>query len=195
MLKTKHQTKISLLLISMVLSGILLPNYLMSHQAHATNISSSTPNATVTVPSHIAISVDQSEVIAQSISTGLMSGTFTATVTANTGYNISISANKDSSTSLTSTAGTQVIPTLSADGLIDRDTHAWGIRTCAGLSAETCTGNYLGVPAYGTTKNFYSTSTIPSSSISTLFQVGISVSPDLPSGDYGTTILVTASTK
>ncbi len=153
------------------------------------------PNVSVIVPKMITLDISDSVDIATE-SNEVNTGNFTATVESNKDYTISLNAATDAvdATSLTNYKdGNKIgeIPTITTSQP-QSGISSWGIMLCNGIETTTCINNYQPLP----TKN--ATNTFASGTKGThqhLFQIGIGIGPELPSGTYTTSIQVTASQK
>ncbi len=158
------------------------------------------PNISVTVPNIITLDVSDSVDIATE-SNKVNTGHFTAKVESNSDYTISLNA---ASEELDATAlvnykdGNKVgeIPTITNTEQPQPGISSWGIMLCNGTEISTCTNNYLPLP----TKNPNPDTINPfvnetKGAHQHLFQIGIGIGPELPSGTYSTSIQVTASQK
>ncbi len=103
-------------------------------------------------------------------------------VGSNQKYSIGISAK---SPSLTSPASSTTIPSKS--GLLNTNDNAWGIKKLD--TAKAPASSFTSITSANQT--FYTSSTPESTTL--LFPIGISTTPDLPSGEYSTNITVTAT--
>ncbi len=159
------------------------------------------PNVSVTVPNIITLDVSDSVDIATE-SNVVNTGNFIAKVESSKDYTISLNAVSDDidATSLVNYKdGNKVgeIPTI-----VNNNTQpqpgisSWGIMLCNNTNKESCTNNYLPLPTKNPnpdTINPFVTGT--KGTHQHLFQIGIGIGPELPSGTYTTSIQVTASQK
>ncbi len=158
------------------------------------------PNISVTVPSIITLDVysedeDNNTVNIAMDSNNTGEGNFIAKVSSNSTYNLSLSTTENGHTDLRSDNTNSSIPALSTTSPIitTNDSKWWGIKCTNPSDSTNCKQtNYTGLTDYLTPTPFY-TSTQGASNQLTNFTIGIQVSPDLPSGTYSTSILVTAS--
>lgn len=150
------------------------------------------PNVSVSIPNIITLDVSDSVDITTQ-SNEVSTGTFTAKVESNQNYSISLNAASDSTALINSKDGSKIaeIPTITTTQPTP-GTSSWGIRTCSGLDISSCTELYQPLPAKDITNTFLSDTP---GSHQHLFQIGIGISPSLPSGTYSTNILVTANQK
>ncbi len=154
------------------------------------------PNVSVIVPNIITLDVSDSVDIATE-SKVVNTGNFTATVESNKDYTISLNAvndNADATSLVNYKDGNKVgeIPTIAENAQPTVGISSWGIRTCTGLTMETCTTDYQPLPTKNTTNTF---TTGTKGTHQHLFQIGIGIGPKLPSGTYTTSIQVTAAQK
>lgn len=135
-------------------------------------------------------------------------GIFTAKVSSNQGYKIFINT-KDETTNLVRVNGGvgDIIPAVGDGKLVEKGTSAWGIRACKSIDAlegqSGCKdGSYKAVGKNGeidnpvtesTTTNVFYTSNTGVSEEVTVYEIGISVSPELPSGTYTNNLVITAA--
>ncbi len=150
------------------------------------------PNISVKVPEIITLDVYSSDENNKTVNittdnSGRGFGRFKAKVSSNSSYNLSLSTIDDGHTDLRNDKTNTSIPTLSPSVTTD-DKSWWGIK-CANSPDCTKTG-YTGLT--NSTIPYFS-STTGGSDLITNFTIGIQTSPDLPSGTYSTSILVTAS--
>lgn len=166
-------------------------------------------NILISVPNIITLDVYSNEedkedkiVDIETNSSDISTGTFIAEVSANANYNVLLNATSeaDDATSLIGrkedgTVNNQLIPTITTEQP-RAGASSWGIRACASLLEDSCdTTLYRPLPTYSTSGDaaiFYTGT--PTFSTKTMFQIGIGVAPDLPSGTYTTEIRVTAVT-
>ncbi len=158
-------------------------------------------NISVTVPSIIILDVyseneDNNTVDININNNGAGEGNFTAKVSSNSSYNLSLSTVDGGHTDLRNDNTNSSIPALSTTPPIitTNDSKWWGIKCTNNPSDSTnCKQtNYAGLTDYLTPTLFY-VSTQGANNNLTNFTIGIQTSPDLPSGTYSTSILVTAS--
>lgn len=117
----------------------------------------------------------------------LAKGTFSATVTANKGYTLSLHATQPNLTS----AASDAILAIAAGGTssLPAGTTAWGVQKQADATANN--GVYTGLTT--SPVEFFRSATA-ADKILTSFNVGIMVTPSIPSGTYSTDVTITAST-
>ncbi len=154
------------------------------------------PNVSVTVPNMITLDVSDSVDIATE-SSKVNTGEFMATVESNSDYTISLNATSEEldATSLVNYKdGDKVgeIPTITENTQPQPGISSWGIMLCNNTNKESCTNNYLPLPTKNATNTF---TTGTKGTHQHLFQIGIGIGPELPSGTYTTSIQVTASQK
>ncbi len=159
------------------------------------------PNISVTVPSIITLDVystDENNNVVDIVmdNNGSGTGQFTAKVSSNSAYNLSLSTIENGHTDLRNDNTNTSVPALSTTSPIvtTNDKSWWGIKCTNNPSDSTnCKQtNYTGLTNYLTPTLFY-TSTQGANNNLTNFTIGIQTSPDLPSGTYSTSILITAS--
>lgn len=148
------------------------------------------PNINIIVDKTITLSIDNPNInIDAPSSTAVITKEFVATVSSNADYTISLNAT--SSTSLLSNNGREIPTITNKDGeQLEPKTSKWGIRICSSDSTA-CTNNYLGLPTKNTANTFVTGN--QGLNQQTLFQIGIGIGPELPSGTYATKFTVTAS--
>lgn len=155
------------------------------------------PNLSVTVDKILTMKLDSNEVNIEPKNGEIMTGDFGATVSSNADYTLSITAAEGASTSLVNQNDNIVIaeiPTIANEtSSLTPNENNWAIRLCHDTNKTNC-NNYKPITPYGTT-NIFLTNGTPTPSTTSLFEVGIGISPSLPSGTYSTNILVTASQK
>lgn len=155
-----------------------------------------------TVPAHVAVQVvpaitlevvakdhqgsSDNEILFSPAVNSTDEATFSAIVSTNQSYTLSLSGldgqtamYKDGYTSATATADTQIPGT----GQITAGQSSWGVK----LASAT---NYSPVPS--TVTEFY-TGPDPVVTASTDFNIGMAIGPNLESGSYSGTLLITAS--
>ncbi len=156
------------------------------------------PNISVTVPSLITLdvysdNVDNKIVNINPNNTGYGEGEFTAKVSSNSSYNLSLSTIENGHTDLKNDKVNASIPAISTTSPIvtTNDKSWWGIKCTNPAGSTNCTKTeYTGLTT-STVPYFSSNSNANNQLIN--FNIGIKTSPDLPSGTYSTSILVTAS--
>ncbi len=152
------------------------------------------PNVSVTVPNIITLDVSNNIDIATEPNK-VNTGTFTTTVESNQDYSISLNAANDSTSLINSKDGNKIaeIPTTTTNTQPAAGTSSWGIRICNSLLESSCdSALYQPLPAKNQTNTF---TTGTKGTHQHLFQIGIGIGPELPSGTYTTSIQVTASQK
>ncbi len=155
------------------------------------------PNISVQVPN--IITLDVSDGVDMATESGRVNtGEFTATVSSNKDYSISINAAGDSTSLVNYKDGNKVgeIKTIEGTEQPTAGISSWGIMLCNNTTKESCTNNYLPLPTKNPnpdTINPFVTGT--KGTHQHLFQIGIGIGPELPSGTYTTSIQVTASQK
>ena len=114
-------------------------------------------------------------------------GTISATVSANTAYSVQLSASKTSLTNSVLGVDTEITSSNSipASTNVQAKTNAWGI-----LNQDNST--YSAITSNPTT--YYNTEEYNDTEQSTkhTFNIGVSISPTLPAGEYSTTVTITA---
>lgn len=164
------------LLVGAAVSFMSLTTYAVSAEGSAaTNGVSSNTTFSLKVDNVLTLSNVTANVNIAASPTAIKTGTLSATVTSNGKYNLSLSA----ADTLKSSAGDSipaVAPVAQQNG--------WGIRL--GTS-----GSYSVIN--NTAKTLFTSTTSAPSGTATAFEVGVSVAPSLPAGDYSTTVTVTAS--
>ncbi len=153
-------------------------------------------NINITVPNIITLDVSDSVDIATE-SGRVNTGEFTTIVSSNKDYTISLNAaagGADATSLVNYKDGNKVgeIPTITGANQPAAGISGWGIMLCNGTTTNTCTNNYLPLPTKNTTNTF---TTGTKGIHQHLFQIGIGIGPELPSGTYTTSIQVTASQK
>lgn len=131
----------------------------------------------------------------QADSNKVMTGSFTATVSSNQAYTLALSAAQGFSTSLTTTATKEEIPTAADGENVVAGKSAWGIRTCE-LTNDCVDGStkvFQGIVPFTATPKIFYTSDEGVEAEDTTFQVGIGVDSSLSSGTYATNVVVTAT--
>ncbi len=164
------------------------------------SIKTPSPTLSVTVPNIIALDVSDSVDIATE-SDRVNTGNFTATVSSNKDYTISLNAvaeGVDATSLVNYKDGDKVgeIPTITENTQPQPGISSWGIMLCNNTNKESCTNNYLPLPTKNPnpdTINPFVTGT--KGTHQHLFQIGIGIGSELPSGTYATSIQVTASQK
>ncbi len=149
------------------------------------------PNISVKIPNILTLDVNNPTTIPTSTDE-VNTVTFTATVESNQNYNISLNATSDSTALINTKDGHKLaeIPTITT-AQPTPGTSSWGIRVCTTLLESSCdSALYQPLPAKNQTNTFI---TGTKGAHQHLFQIGIGISPSLPSGTYSTSILVTAS--
>ncbi len=151
------------------------------------------PNTSVTVPNIITLDVSNNVNIETNTNT-VNEGSFTASVSSNAPYSISLSTTDGGHTDLRNDNTNSSIPALNpTSNITESSSKWWGIKcTNSGTSTGCTKTTYTGLTNHLTPTLFY-TSTQSTSNQLTHFTIGIQTSPDLPSGTYSTSILVTAS--
>lgn len=128
-------------------------------------------------------------------------GVFTATVSSNQQYKISLSTN-DTSTALTRDGSNETIPAVGAGALVASGTNAWGVRACMNASTTYNCGAgstaldvnpYKAIGEKGFPVEFYRSGASGGTDLQTNFEVGIGVASDLSSGEYTNHVVVTAA--
>lgn len=116
--------------------------------------------------------------------------TFSAKVTANKGYTISLHTPTSTALKSTTTGVTDTIPTAAA---LTAGTNGWGIKK---KSADNSTTDATGYTALTTSPvQFYkATSGTAAAGATTTFTVGVAIAPTLTAGSYTTNLTVTAAT-
>ncbi len=147
------------------------------------------PNISVTIPNIITLDVSNNVNIETNTNT-VNEGNFTASVSSNASYSISLSTTDGGHTDLRNENGSGAIPTLSSTPSITTtsDDKWWGIKCTNTIGCKEDTKSYTGLTI--SPKTYFSST---SNNLETIFNIGIQTSPDLPSGTYSTSILVTAS--
>lgn len=113
-------------------------------------------------------------------------GTFTARVTTNKGYTLSLSAADGGSVDLKQNGGSAVIP---GNGKVNvSNTSGWGVKV---YTSDT----YRALPATLSTEAVFFTQNSPSATANndTDFNVGVTIASDIPQGTYQGSIVVTAA--
>ncbi len=187
-----------------VLGGVALVQYLtfIPQYGFAESVETGTtgqpasPNVAITVQRTLQIEVNEPSVDIKTDNGTIETGNFTAEVTSNTGYTLSVTAADGKPTALTSTTTSETIPTTST---VKPRENGWGIKVVCGDTDTECQGfnqttDYKAIVDYGQENVFYSADT-GATKRATLFEVGIGVSPSLPSGTYETAVVVTATEK
>lgn len=151
------------------------------------------PDISVTVPRVITLDVSKSVEIATGTDK-ISTGEFVADVTSNSDYTLSLNAaeaGKEATSLVNMKDGRKIgeIEAISGGEQPSIGVSKWGIRKCG----ETCTGDYRGLSELGVSNTFAEGTA--GTNKRTRFEVGIGIGPELPSGTYGTTIIVTASQK
>lgn len=148
------------------------------------------PNVSVMVDRVLTLEITDEEVNTEPEYSKIATGNFTATVSSNAGYDISLSATEDGHTAMIDNkSATFNIP---ATNNVEVGTNGWGIKC---VDDENCIlKSYNALTLYNNPQIYFS-STNPAANKPTKFEVGIGISPSLPSGTYSTNILVTASQK
>lgn len=159
--------------------------------SYAVTTDSKTANVSVKVSPYITIDAVTSATIGGDdgvTPNTLATGAFSATVTANKGYTLSLHATK---TDLTSTESTDVIPAIANGGTsnLPSNATAWGVQKYA--DAQASNGIYTGLTT--SPVEFYSSAT-GGADMKTEFNVGIMVLPSIASGTYSTDVTITANT-
>ncbi len=128
-------------------------------------------------------------------------GNFTAKVTSNQQYKISLST-KDETTALTNGTTNEKIPAIGSGALVTGGVSAWGVRTCVDDNAAYNCGTgstalganpYKTIGATNVPVEFYRSGIGGGTDVVTRFEVGIGVGSNLSSGEYTNNVLVTAA--
>ncbi len=156
------------------------------------------PSVSVTVPNIITLDVSDSVDIATETNK-VNTGEFTATVSSNKDYTVSLNAASDASdaTALVNYKNDNKvgeIPTIVENAQLTAGISSWGIMLCNNTTKESCTNNYLPLPKKDATDSIFLNNGTKGTH-QHLFQIGIGIGPELPSGTYTTSIQVTASQK
>lgn len=143
----------------------------------------------------VATTPEGGTVTIQADSNKVMTGSFTATVSSNQAYTLALSAAQGFSTSLTTTATKEEIPTVADGENVVAGKSAWGIRTCELTNdcADGSTKVFQGIVPFTATPKIFYTSDEGVEAEDTTFQVGIGVDSSLSSGTYATNVVVTAA--
>ncbi len=156
------------------------------------------PNVSVIVPNMITLDVSDSVDIATEMDR-VNTGEFTAIVKSNSDYTISLNAaaeGADATSLVNYKDGNKVgeIPTITENSQPQPGISSWGIMLCNNTTKESCTNNYLPLPKKDATNSTFLNNETKGTH-QHLFQIGIGIGPELPSGTYSTSIQVTASQK
>lgn len=164
--------------------GALLPL-----SAHA--VGETTKTASVSVTVNPTISIDAAtggSVVADS---GIQTGNINVTITANKSYKIQLSAATATDVNMHADGITENIPSSDA---VTAGTNSWGIKKKPTTGDNTTNAdNYSAITT--TPIDFYTSSAgTGESSVESIFEFGVAVSPSLPAGTYTSNITVTALT-
>ncbi len=144
------------------------------------------PNVSVTIPNILTIDAT-SNMNAIANLNDITTGTISATISANTNYDVMLSSDQPNLQNGNDTTNTIKPVSINNTTLTN---NTWGIRT-SGSST-----NALYSPITTTPTNFLNTtSTNPNGSTTHTYDIGAKVAPSLPAGTYSTTVTITASTK
>ena len=143
----------------------------------------------------VATTPEGGTVTIQADSNKVMTGGFTATVSSNQAYTLALSAAQGFSTSLTTTATKEEIPTVADGENVVAGKSAWGIRTCELTNdcADGSTKVFQSIVPFTATPKIFYTSDEGVEAEDTIFQMGIGVDSSLSSGTYATNVVVTAA--
>lgn len=153
------------------------------------------PHITVVVNPTITIDLSTSSIEIEADATKVATGEFDAIVTTNQSYSISLKASDRATTALSNTEINETIPALGAGEKLIIGKNAWGLRVCGATEMDCKTVNntdrYTGLTSGAT--EYYRSEAGATEGV-TSFQVGVTISPTLPAGEYSTTMTVTAAT-
>ncbi len=152
------------------------------------------PNVSVTVPKMITLDVYSGDEESKTVDIamkgdGAGTGKFTAKVSSNAGYDLALSTVDGGHTELRNEKANVVIPALSVTVTTDSESW-WGVKCAdvAGCKRASYAGLTNDMESYFAVEN-------GGNELETIFEVGVKAAPELPSGTYSTSILVTASQK
>lgn len=148
------------------------------------------PNVSVMVDEILTLEVTNKEVNIEPKTSEVMTGEFMAKVSSNAGYDITLSTAEGKQTAMVNDK--DALFNIPATNDVKVGSNGWGIKC---VESEDCMiNNYSALTEYNNPKVYFSSAT-GAAGKETKFEVGVGISPALPSGTYSTNILVTASQK
>lgn len=154
---------------------------------YAVTAPTKTSGVSITVSPAITITTTQSYSGTADVAQ-VNTGKIGATITSNTKYTISLSADNPALTDVDAATNGNSATIPAASGALTAGTRGWGVKKDTSAGGD---GTYTAIT---TSPVVFYNSTAGAQAAPTQFDLGIAISSDLPSGTYQTTVTVTAAT-